>query len=169
MAHHATAKVQVPSSIESADYVYIRTDAVKPPLVRPYTGPFRVLEKSAKYFSVMKNGKPDKISIDRLKPAHVYNNNEEFDEKKKVRKQNDSDTQPLVVKTKNPETCDVSGETSEVAKPSYRDALLRDPEGATTNTERPKRKYERRPPEQKQKSQSSATRSGRISRPPDRL
>ena len=66
MAHHTTPKVQVPSSIEGANYVYVRTDAVRQPLVRPYTGPFRVIEKSAKYFTIAKNGKTDKVSLDRL-------------------------------------------------------------------------------------------------------
>ena len=162
MAHHATAKVNIPSTIESAEYVYIRTDAVRAPLVRPYTGPFKVVQKSAKYFTVLKNGKLDKVSIDPLKPAAVYNNSEETS-----RKEQHVVTQPRVSKSKNPETSEVSGETHEVAKKSYKDALLGDPEGSARDDICPKRKYEKRPPEQKTKA--SATRSGRISRPPDCL
>ena len=75
MAHHATAKVHVPATLLDADLVYVRTDAVKPPLVRPYTGPFRVLEKSAKFFKIDKCGKPDNVSVDRLKPAFILDNN----------------------------------------------------------------------------------------------
>ena len=95
-------------------------------------------------------------------------NDKNIEEKvKKMARNKASDiTQPLV-STENPETCDVSGETLEVAKTSYRDALLPNPEGSTMNIERHKHKYERRLPEQKTKS--SATRSGRVSRPPDRL
>ena len=69
MAHHATSKPHVPAALDMTDHVFVRTDAVRPPLVRPYTGPYRVLSRSAKYFTIMKNGKPDNITVDRLKPA----------------------------------------------------------------------------------------------------
>ena len=68
-SHHTVPKTHVPSSLATSEAVYIRDDAVRPPLVRPYNGPFKVLEKHDKYFVVDKKGKPDKVSIDRLKPA----------------------------------------------------------------------------------------------------
>ena len=71
MAHHSSAKVNVPKELEKTDYVFVRTDAVRPPLVRPYTGPFKVVSKSAKYFIIEKDGKTDSVSIDRLKPAYT--------------------------------------------------------------------------------------------------
>ena len=71
MSHHAEPKVSVPESLEKTEFIFIRTDAVRPPLVRPYTWPFKVLENSDKFFTVLKGGKPDKISIDRLKPAFM--------------------------------------------------------------------------------------------------
>ena len=72
MAHHATPPVHVPISLEKTSHVFVRTDAVRPPLVRPYTGPFRVLKRTAKYFEIEKGGKTDKVSIDRLKPAFTH-------------------------------------------------------------------------------------------------
>ena len=154
MAHHATAKVNVPAAIESADYVYIRTDAVRAPLVWPYTGPFKVLQKSAKYFVVQKNGKPDSVSIDRLKPAAVYEDTVDK-EREKSRIPTEKITQPSI--TKSPETDNVTETTHEVVSTKYRDALLRDrgrhPQDQTDHTS----------------SRTSATRSGRISRPPDRF
>ena len=74
MAHHTTPKSNVPQSLEKTTHVFIRTDAVRAPLVRPYTGPYKVLSKEAKYFTVLKNGKPDNITIDRLKPAFLGQN-----------------------------------------------------------------------------------------------
>ena len=170
MAHHATAKVNIPAAIDEAEYVYIRTDAVRAPLVRPYTGPFKVLQKSAKYFTVLKNGKSDTVSIDRLKPAAVYDESTqkttERSSEEKSRRKNIEITQPRV-SYKNPETVEVSGETQEVATKTYRDALLCDPEGSTSDEARAKRKYEKRPPEHR--TEVAATRSGRLSRPPVRL
>ena len=126
MAHHATNKVHLPNSLESADLVYIRTDAVRQPLVRPYTGPYRVIEKSDKFFKIMRNGNPDNVSIDRLKPAYVFDNNSEG----KPRKCNTENMQPLV---KNPETNEKSArtsenpaKTSEVVAKDYRASLMRD-------------------------------------------
>ena len=80
MSHHAEPKVSIPESLEKTEFVFIRTDAVRPPLVRPYTGPFKVLEKSDKFFTVLKGGKPDKIAIDRLKPAFMQQQTQKTDD-----------------------------------------------------------------------------------------
>ena len=72
MAHHANPPVQVPKSLETTTHVFVRTDAVRQPLVRPYTGPYRVVSKSAKYFVIEKNGKTDSVTVDRLKPAFTH-------------------------------------------------------------------------------------------------
>ena len=51
------------------DFTYVRIDATKPPLVRPYAGPFEIVEKNPKYFVILRKGKHEKVSVDRLKPA----------------------------------------------------------------------------------------------------
>jgi hypothetical protein len=72
----ATAKVAstrtcyVPKALSSADYVYVRRDAHTSPLQRPYDGPFKVINKSRKYFTILINGRIDTVSIDRLKAAY---------------------------------------------------------------------------------------------------
>ncbi|XP_066981699.1 uncharacterized protein [Macrobrachium rosenbergii] len=50
-------------------HVFIRDDAVRPPLTRPYKGPFRVLERNNKAFRLALHGKDDWVSVDRIKPA----------------------------------------------------------------------------------------------------
>ena len=160
MSHHATAKVHIPSTIESAKYVYVRTDAVRAPLVRPYTGPFKVLEKSAKHFKILKNGRPDNVSVDRLKPAFIYNNID------KEREDESRNSEPEVTKPRvssDPET-EVPATTSEVAEKSYRDALIGD---QWSHGRRLKRTYTRKPP--KQRTETASTRSGRVSKPPVRF
>lgn len=68
---HGNQPVYVPTNLASADYVYVRKDSHRHPLQRPYDGPFRVLKKSDKYFTLDVKGRPDTVSIDRLKAALV--------------------------------------------------------------------------------------------------
>jgi hypothetical protein len=63
--------VHLPKELATCTHVYIRNDAVKRPLQRPYDGPFRVLERETKCFLLNHNGRQDKVSIDRLKPAFI--------------------------------------------------------------------------------------------------
>ncbi|GFN76419.1 Pol polyprotein [Plakobranchus ocellatus] len=61
----------MPPSLLTAKYVYKRTDTVKTPLQRPYTGPYTVLASGEKTLLVDMGGRAERISIDRLKPAQV--------------------------------------------------------------------------------------------------
>ena len=63
--------VFVPMELSSASHVFIRRDSVRKSLQLPYDGPFPVLSRSEKYFTVKVNGRSDTVSIDRLKPAFV--------------------------------------------------------------------------------------------------
>ena len=45
--------------------------AIRKPLQPPYDGPYKVLQRTEKYFVVEVKGKQDSISLDRLKPAHL--------------------------------------------------------------------------------------------------
>ena len=70
VVHHSSGVSRsLPSSLLRADYVYIRVDAVRAPLVPPYEGPSRVLEAGLKTFLVDRAGKSIVVSVDRLKPA----------------------------------------------------------------------------------------------------
>ena len=50
---------------------FIRRDGHKTPLQQPYMGPFRVIQHGEKYFKIDYGGKPESISVDRLKPAYT--------------------------------------------------------------------------------------------------
>lgn len=61
----------MPPELSSATHIFIRDDVVRPPIIRPYRGPFLVLERDKKAFRVGVHGWEDWISIDRLKPAFL--------------------------------------------------------------------------------------------------
>ena len=68
--HHGTTKKYLLRDLMSAEQVYVRHDAHRGPLVRPYDGPFKVLHRSDKHFDILRNNKSTRVSIDRLKPAY---------------------------------------------------------------------------------------------------
>ena len=71
-AHGAKATgFHVPKALETAKYVYIRRGETKRSLQTPYTGPYAVIAKADKWFDVQVGTRAERISIDRLKVAHV--------------------------------------------------------------------------------------------------
>ncbi|GFR97519.1 Gag-Pol polyprotein [Elysia marginata] len=68
---HGQPPVYVPASLASSKFVYVRRDSHRHPLQRPYDGPYRVLNKKDKFFTVEVKGRAETISIDRLKAAFV--------------------------------------------------------------------------------------------------
>ncbi len=60
----------VDSHLSSCKRVYIRQDGHKPPLAPLYRGPYLVLAREAKYFTVLLDDRINRVSIDRIKPAY---------------------------------------------------------------------------------------------------
>ena len=61
----------VSKDLASCTHVFVRNDTVRKPLQKPYDGPFRVLDRRDNYFTLDLNGRSDKVSLDRLKPAYL--------------------------------------------------------------------------------------------------
>ena len=70
-ARHGTPVSQVPVELRSAEHVFIRHDAHRGPLQPPYDGPFRVLEHGDKHLVVDLGGRAERVSMDRVKAAHL--------------------------------------------------------------------------------------------------
>ena len=57
-----------PPQLFKAQLVYIRVGASKPPLQPLYEGPYRVIRAGQKVFVVDIGGRPQSVTVDRLKP-----------------------------------------------------------------------------------------------------
>ena len=66
--HHRSQRSLVPDELMTAKFVFVREDAVSPPLTPLYRGPYLVLEHGPKFFKLQIGLKADTVSIDRLKP-----------------------------------------------------------------------------------------------------
>lgn len=68
---HAVQRTHVGEDLTTASHVFIRRDAVRKPLQHPYDGPFPILKRHHKYFTLDCNGRQQTVSLDRLKPAFI--------------------------------------------------------------------------------------------------
>jgi cleavage and polyadenylation specificity factor subunit 1 len=69
--HHASPPSTDRAALYRATHVFVRTDAHRTPLQRPYTGPFPVLARTDKTFTLAVRGRQEVVSVDRLKPAYL--------------------------------------------------------------------------------------------------
>ncbi|XP_033231511.1 uncharacterized protein LOC117182524 [Belonocnema kinseyi] len=68
---HGTRKTFIFKELSSLPFVFIRHDAVRGPLQPPNDGPFEVVQRSPKFYTVLVKGKQVNVSIDILKPVFV--------------------------------------------------------------------------------------------------
>ena len=64
-------RTHISDKLSTATHVFVRHDATRGPLKPPYDGPFPVLKRTDKYYTVKIKNQDKTISIDRLKPAHI--------------------------------------------------------------------------------------------------
>ena len=74
--HHTTAKPFIHSDLRTASHVFIRHDGYRKPLQPIYDGPFPVISKQEKFFTIQLANGPDNITIDRLKPAFLLSDSD---------------------------------------------------------------------------------------------
>ena len=72
--YNPSRQVYIPQELKTTPFVFVRVDAAKPPLTPPYTGPYKVLQRKEKAFELQIRNKKDWVSIDRLKPAYLLEN-----------------------------------------------------------------------------------------------
>lgn len=64
-------KPHVSNTLSYCTHVFVRHDRVRKPLQPPYDGPYKVIKRSDKHFTLQLQNRTDVVSIDRLKPAHI--------------------------------------------------------------------------------------------------
>lgn len=63
----------VHKNLNTCTHVFVRNDAVRKPLTPNYTGPFKVIDRYEKYFTIQMPFRQTNITIERLKPAYIIN------------------------------------------------------------------------------------------------
>jgi transposase InsO family protein len=58
----------IPGHLERAELVYVRKGGQPGPLAPPYSGPYRVVTRTPKYFTLDIGGQQQAVTVDRLKP-----------------------------------------------------------------------------------------------------
>ena len=69
----ATRPSFISHDLHSSSHVFVRDDSTRKPLQPPYRGPYKVLNRADKYYTLDINGHKETVSIDRLKSAHLEN------------------------------------------------------------------------------------------------
>ena len=64
-------RTHISNDLATCTHVFVRNDAVRKPLQPPYNGPFLVLKRSPKHYTIDYNGQPTTVSLDRIKLAHL--------------------------------------------------------------------------------------------------
>nr|XP_023020740.1 uncharacterized protein LOC111509260 [Leptinotarsa decemlineata] len=57
--------------LATASHVFVRYDATGGPLLLPYDGPYEVVSRTDKHFTLAMRGRNVPVSIDSLKPAYI--------------------------------------------------------------------------------------------------
>lgn len=68
---HCKDKAFFPQDLKNATFVFVRRDMHRSPLQKPYDGPYKILEKETKFFKIQMGNRVECVTVDRLKPAYL--------------------------------------------------------------------------------------------------
>lgn len=75
--HHSKNKIFVFKDLATCSHVFLREDALRGSLQPAYTGPYEVLKRRDKFFTISVKNRSVTVSIDRLKPAYLLSTSTE--------------------------------------------------------------------------------------------
>jgi cleavage and polyadenylation specificity factor subunit 1 len=67
---HGESPIYVPSALENCSHIFLREE-VRKALTPPYKGPYKVIQRDKKSMVISRNGKDERVTIDRVKPAFL--------------------------------------------------------------------------------------------------
>ena len=70
---HRQQRAQLSPDLQTTTHVFVWRSALRKALQHPYDGPFWVLKRDLKFFTLDINGHKNAVSLDRLKPDHLDN------------------------------------------------------------------------------------------------
>ncbi|XP_045453892.1 uncharacterized protein K02A2.6-like [Melitaea cinxia] len=73
--HNSKQSIFIHKDLRNCSHVFVRVDAIKKPLQPPYEGPYRVIKRTEKVYTIQLQNRETNISIDRLKPAYLLQEN----------------------------------------------------------------------------------------------
>ena len=73
-SNHSARRCFVYRDLSKCKQVYLRDDSVRRSLQPPYSGPFPVASRGEKTINILVHGKERCVSLDRVKPAYVFEN-----------------------------------------------------------------------------------------------
>ncbi|XP_071574405.1 uncharacterized protein [Temnothorax nylanderi] len=68
---HGKEDVFVHQDLEKTPYVFVRHDAPTGALHPRYDGPYEVIERKERFFTIQTGNRPTNVSVERLKPAYT--------------------------------------------------------------------------------------------------
>ncbi|XP_055941741.1 uncharacterized protein LOC129971789 [Argiope bruennichi] len=72
-SNHAKHKVFFHKDLAITTHVFVQRDSIRRPLEQPYDGPYKVLSRTDKTFTLDMHGQKRTVTVDRLKPAYILN------------------------------------------------------------------------------------------------
>ena len=63
--------IHIPSDLFTQSHIFVHHDATRKPLQAPYDGPYRVISRMKKHFTIDINGRHEVVSLDCLNPAYL--------------------------------------------------------------------------------------------------
>lgn len=70
-AWHSSTPFYFPRDLQDSSHVFLRQDHVRGSLEPPYAGPYLVIQRQPKFFTLDVKGKKVNVTVDRLKPAYM--------------------------------------------------------------------------------------------------
>ena len=126
ISHHDSKRHSYfPSSLKTCTHAFIRDDRVKPAFIPPYQGPFKILDRSDKFFTLNLRSKPKAVSVDRLKPCLTFSDihpQNPLGNKKRVVAQKGTSVFDTTSKTEieAPRAAPIVSRTGRISKPPVR-------------------------------------------------